>query len=119
MQRSGKSHRPILHGFANELLHAFQFARTRRAIRVPQHHPPNLRGAHVARKVDAQALLFEPREILAQRGPVRRDVKVVQGGAVRANDRVVERRNRTAFAGDLGGDALERSWTVDADLQGS
>ena len=39
--------------------------------------------------------------------PVRRDLQVVVGELVGLDDGVIERRGRTAFAGELGGDALK------------
>ena len=39
---------------------------------------------------------------------------VIVAGLVSLNDGVVQRRGRTAFSGDLGGDALIRSWRAAA-----
>jgi len=73
---------------------------------IAEHEAANLSGSDVAGEVDAHALLFEAREILAEGAPVGRDVIVVVSGEVGLNDGVVERGDGVAFAGDFGGYAL-------------
>ena len=74
---------------------------------VAEDHAADLRGADVAGEVDADALLFEAREVLAEGAPVGSDVVVLVAGAIGLNDGIVEWRDGIAFAGDFGGDALE------------
>ncbi len=83
LQRGGDADRAILHGLAHQRLHLLELARGGRAIVIAQHHAPHLRGADVSSQIDAHALLFQAREVLPQRAPVRRDLQVIVGDAGR------------------------------------
>ena len=87
---------------------------------VAEDHAADLRRANIAREIDAHALLFEAREILAEGAPVGSDLVVIVFAAVGLNDRVVQRSDGTAFAGNFGRDALvdfRRQARVDEDGQ--
>ena len=71
---------------------------SRLLVVVAQHHAADLRGADIAGEVDAHALLFEAREILAEGAPVGSDLVVIVAG--RGPDwmmRVVERSDRSCL----------------------
>ena len=97
----------LLHRLAHEGLHSFELACARRAIVFANDETPDLRRADVGGEVDADALLLEPREVLAQAAPVGRDLHVLVKDLVGLDDRVGERRNGAALACHFGGNALK------------
>ena len=107
LERGREPHRAVPHRLAHQLPHPVQLGRRRVPVVVAQHHPAHLRGAHVGRQVDADALPLQAGVVLRQRPPVGRDADLVVARAVRLDDGVIERSRRPAFPGDLGGDALE------------
>ena len=76
-ERSGDAHRAVFHGFAHQSLHLIELLGSGLLVVVAEHHAADLRRADIAGEIDAHALLFEPREILAQGPPVGSDVVVV------------------------------------------
>ena len=105
-ERGGNTDRAVFHGFAHQRFHLCKLLGRRLFVVVAQHDAADLRGADIAGQVDAHALLFEAGEILAEGSPVGSDVVVLVAGAICLNDSIVERRDGTAFAGNLGGDSL-------------
>ena len=105
-ERSGNADRAIFHGFADEGLHLLELLGSGLNVIVAEDHAADLRGADIAGQVDAHALLFQTREILAEGAPVRGDVVMLVAVAIGVNDGVVERGDGVAFAGNFRGDAL-------------
>ena len=105
-ERGGDADCAIFHGLAHERLHLLELRGSGLLVVVAEHHAADLRGADIAREIDAHALLFEAREILAEGAPVGSDLEMLKAAAIGLNDRVVERSDGAAFAGDFGGDAL-------------
>jgi len=89
LQRGGYTNGSIAHGLANQSFHFLQLLGRGLHIGVSQHHAPHLRRPHVAGEIDAHALLFEPREILAERPPVGLDLVMRVAGAIVGEHRVV------------------------------
>ena len=58
-------------------------------------------------KLIPESLFFQAREILCERAPVRRELEVLVGDVIGGDDRVIERRDRTALAGDLRRNSLK------------
>ena len=106
LQSRRYTHRSVEHGIAHQRLHFVQLRRSGSAIAIADHGPAHLRSAHIARHVDAHALLFQAREKLAESVPGRIDFVVLVIGVIGRADGVREGRRRSAFAGNLGGDAL-------------
>ena len=77
-----------------------------RAIIVADHQVADLRSADVGPEVDAASLLDQSLEILFQRTPIGSHVKVLLDIGALGIEFVVGGRDRSAFAGDLGGHAL-------------
>jgi hypothetical protein len=97
----------LLHRLADDRFHSIELRRRRRNVAVAEHHATNLRRADVGREVDPDTLLLETREVLAQVAPIRRDLEVLIRDTIGRDDLVVERRDGSAFAGDLGRDSLK------------
>ena len=91
-ERGGDADGAVFHGIAHQSFHLVELRGSGLHVVVAEHHAADLRGADVARQVDAHALLFEAREILAEGAPVGSDLVVVVAGAVGLDDGVVERR---------------------------
>ena len=106
LERSRDADGAVAHRLPDQFLHLIELCRRRLLVVVAQHHAPDLGGADVAGQIDAHALLFQTGEVLLKGAPVGRDVIVIVARAVGLDDGVIQRRDGTAFAGDLGGDAL-------------
>src|SRR5258706_4664218 len=107
-----------MHGIADQRLHLLQVLDCRLNIGVAEDHATYLRRAYVAGEVDADSLLFETSEILAEGAPVRGDFVMLVSGSIGLNDGVVQRGDGTAFAGHFGRDPLKdfrRQTRVDKD----
>ena len=106
-ERGGDADRAVFHGIAHQRFHLLELLRRGLDVVVSENRAPDLRGTDVAGQVDAHALFFEAREILAEGSPVGSDFIMLITGAIGLNDGVVERGDGVAFAGDLRGDALK------------
>ena len=100
-QRRGNANRAVFHGVAHQRLHLFELFSRGLLVFFSEHDCADGCRAHVTRKVNAHALFFQPRKILAEGPPVRRDFVVVVTRASTLDERISERRNRIAFARDL------------------
>ncbi len=107
LQRGRNAHGAVAHRLANEVLHLRELGGGGLHVGIAEHDAAHGCGADVGGEVNAHALLFDAGEVLAEGAPVGRDVQVVVAGAVGGNGGVADGRNGVAFAGDLGGDALE------------
>ena len=105
-QRSRETHGAVLHGFADKPLHLLELRGRGLLVVIPEHHAAHLRRANVIGNVDAYALSFEPREVLAEGAPVRLNMQMLITGAVCADHRLIQRRGGSALARNLRGDAL-------------
>ena len=76
-ERSGDADGAVFHGIAHERLHLLELRGSGLVVVVTEHHAADLRGADIAGEVDAHALLFEAREILAEGAPVGSDLVVL------------------------------------------
>ena len=76
------------------------------AVAGANHQAADLGRSDIRAKIDAAALLRQALEIFLQRAPVGGDVVVLQDVGVLRVERVIGRRDRFAFAGDLRGHAL-------------
>ena len=65
-KRSGDSDRAVVHRVADQSFHLFELLGVGLHVSVTQHHAPHLRRADVAGEIDAHALLFQAREVLAE-----------------------------------------------------
>ena len=106
LERSRDSDGAILHRLPDQFPHLVKLCRSGLLVVIAQHHAPDLRCANVAGQIDAHALLFQAGKVLLKAAPVGRDVIVIVAGAVGLDDGVIQGRDGTAFAGDLGRDAL-------------
>jgi hypothetical protein len=95
-----------MHRVAHQGLHLLQFAGGGGTVAIADHRAPDLRRAHIARKIDSHALLFEARKEFPKGVPGRVDLIVFVAGAVGFAKGVGEWRGGTAFSRDFGGDAL-------------
>ena len=107
LKRGRDSDRAIEHRLADERLHAVELLRVRCLVPVAEHDTPHLRRPDVAAEIDAEPLLLEAGEELAEGAPVRRHAVVRPGDAVGGDHRVVERGGGLALAGEFRGDALK------------
>ncbi len=106
LERSRDSDGAFAHGLPDQFSHLVQLRGGRLFVVIAQHHAPDLGGADVAGQIDSHALFFQTGKVLLKAAPVGRDVIVIVAVAVGLDDGVIQRRDRTAFAGDLGRDAL-------------
>jgi hypothetical protein len=95
-----ESPRPFAHRARDELAHALELGRRRRARVVALDHAPHLFGGHVRDRVDRDALPFEAIEVLGERRPV--GAHAVGRGGFES----VARRRRGALAHHIDGHAL-------------
>src|SRR5580704_17724376 len=105
-ERSGDSDGAIEHGLADELLHPLELRRIGLYIVVAEDHAADASGADVIGDVDADALFFETREVLAKGSPIDLHVELIEGALIATENSVIERSDGFPFAGDLRGDAL-------------
>ena len=83
-ERGGNADRAVFHGFAHQRFHLLELLGRGLLVIVAEHHAADLRGADIAGQVDAHALFFEAREILAEGSPVGSDFVMVVAGAIGA-----------------------------------
>ena len=83
----------VLHGVANQGLICVELGGRGLYVVIAEDHATYLRGADVVGHVDADALLFEAREILPEGAPVGSDVVVIVAGAVGLDDGVIDGRD--------------------------
>ncbi len=107
LERAGETRGPILHGVIDQCLHPGQLIRRGLHIGVAEHHAPHAGSAHIAGKIDAHSLAFQPGKEFAECCPVRLNVQMVVAAAVGRDHRLIQRCGGIAFAGDLGGDSLK------------
>ena len=77
LEGSRQTDRAFAHGLPDEHLHLIQLSGRWLIVVVPQHHAPDLSGAHVTGEIDSHALFFEAGEVLLKRSPIGRDVIVI------------------------------------------
>jgi len=107
LEGGGEADRSLVHGVQNKGLHAAKFGWRGWAVDVADDDAANGCSANVAGEVDAYALALDAVEVVGEGVPVGGDSVVRVGRLVRGVDPVVGGSDRFAFAGNLGGDALE------------
>src|SRR5215467_13402901 len=106
LERSGNADSAVDHGLTDKLLHLVELSRCGLNVVIAENHAANRSGANVISNVDADALLFQASEVLAERLPVGLNAKEVESLFARAANSIIHWRNGFAFARDFRGDAL-------------
>ncbi len=106
-ERSGNADRAIFHGVAHERFHLLKLLWRRLLVVVAEKHAADLGRTHITGQVNSHALLFEPREILAEGAPVGCDLVMLVARPVGLNNGVVQGSDGASFAGDLGRNPLK------------
>ncbi len=105
-ERSGDANGAIKHGLANKLFHLVELRGRRLNVVITEDHAADRGGASIIGHVDADALLFQAHEILAERLPVRLNAKQTELFLARTANCIVHRRDGLAFARNFRGDPL-------------
>ena len=105
-ERSGDADGAVAHGLAHEAPHLLELCERGLNVVIAEHHATDARGSYVAGNVDSDVLLFEPGKVFAKRSPVDVNTIVIVLLLIRFENRVIQRSDRLALAGDFRGDPL-------------
>ena len=106
LQRRADAERALAHRAGDQRLHLGDLVGGRRPVGLADDVVAQAAGADEGADVDGRGRALEPGEVLVERAPVLGHLEEVVAGLAVGHHLVVHRRNRHAFAGDLGGDAL-------------
>ena len=106
LQRCAHPESALLHRLRHQRFHLIDFSGGGGALRLADHVAPQAARADKRADVERGAVALEPREVFAERAEVERHLEAVELRLRGFRERIVQRRDRRSFAGDLGGDAL-------------
>ena len=105
-QRAGNAQRAVFHGLLHERFHLIEFGGGGSAVVVADHRFADLRRADISANVEGRALFFQALEVAVERGPVNRELVVIQKRLHWRNGFLILRRDGAPFAGNFRGDSL-------------